>query len=478
MEFETVIGLEVHCELKTQSKIFCTCRNKFIAEPNRHCCPICNGYPGVLPVVNKKAVEYTILAGLALNCEIARFSRFDRKHYFYPDLPKSYQTSQLDYPLCRKGKVDITVDGKKKSIRINRIHLEEDAGKLVHSEYGNGTLVDYNRGAVPLIEIVTEPDINSADEAVAFLESIKTILKYTGVSDCKMEEGSLRCDVNLSIRPKGSKAFGVRTEMKNLNSFRAVHRAIQYEEKRHAEVLRSGGELVQETRRWDDEQGVSLSMRTKEDAIDYKYFPDPDLMPLVFTEEYIESLRARLPELPEKRKQRYVEQFGLPEYDADVLTSDKAVADFFDSCAKDYANKKALSNWIMSDVLKKIRESGLDTEASPIPISPENFVKLLKLYDEQVISQNAARMVLDEIWGSDADPAGVVEKMGLKQITDEGELLRMVKEIIQNNPQPVADYKAGNKKALAFFVGQIMKATKGKANPQKVNELLARELES
>ncbi|NLK17746.1 MAG: Asp-tRNA(Asn)/Glu-tRNA(Gln) amidotransferase subunit GatB [Clostridiales bacterium] len=477
MEFETVIGLEVHCELKTQSKIFCTCRNKFTAEPNRHCCPVCNGYPGVLPVLNKRAVEYTIMAGLALNCDIAKLSRFDRKHYFYPDLSKSYQTSQLDYPLCKRGRVDITVDGKRKSVRINRIHLEEDAGKLVHSEWGNGTLVDYNRAAVPLIEIVTEPDINSADEAVAFLESIKTILKYTGVSDCKMEEGSLRCDVNLSIRPKGSTGFGVRTEMKNLNSFRAVHRSILYEGKRHAEVLRSGGELVQETRRWDDEQGVSLSMRTKEDAIDYKYFPDPDLMPLVLTDEYIESLRAHIPELPEKRKERYVSEYGLPEYDADVLTSDKAVADFFDSCAKDYDNRKALSNWVMSDVLRKIKESGLG-EDEPIPVSPANFVKLLKLYDGKVISQNAARMVLDEIWQNDRDPAEVVEKMGLKQITDEGELLKMVKEIIQSNPGPVADYKAGNKKALAFFVGQIMKATKGKANPQKVNELLVKELES
>ena len=337
--------------------------------------------------------------------------------------------------------------------------------------------MDYNRAAVPLIEIVTEPDINSADEAVAFLESIKTILKYTGVSDCKMEEGSLRCDVNLSIRPKGSTGFGVRTEMKNLNSYRAVHRSILYEGKRHAEVLRSGGELVQETRRWDDEQGVSLSMRTKEDAIDYKYFPDPDLMPLVLTDEYIESLRAHIPELPEKRKERYVSEYGLPEYDADVLTSDKAVADFFDSCAKDYDNRKALSNWVMSDVLRKIKESGLG-EDEPIPVSPANFVKLLKLYDGKVISQNAARMVLDEIWQNDRDPAEVVEKMGLKQITDEGELLKMVKEIIQSNPGPVADYKAGNKKALAFFVGQIMKATKGKANPQKVNELLVKELES
>lgn len=478
MEYETIIGLEVHCELKTQSKIFCTCRNKFVSEPNMHCCPVCNGYPGVLPVLNGKAVEYTIKAGLALGCEIARFSRFDRKHYFYPDLPKSYQTSQLDYPLCKSGNVELTVDGKKKSVRINRIHLEEDAGKLVHSDWGNGTLVDYNRGAVPLIEIVTEPDINSADEAIAFLDSIKTILKYTGISDCKMEEGSLRCDVNLSVRPKGSAVYGTRTEMKNLNSFKAVHKAILYEEKRHREVIMAGDKVVQETRRWDDNIGKSLSMRSKENAIDYKYFPDPDLMPLILSEEFIEGIRSQLPELPEKRKQRYISDYGLPEYDADVLISDKAVSDFFDSCAADYENRKALSNWIMSDLLRKIKDSGIDTGETPIPVSPKNFVKMLKLYDDKVISQNAARTVFEKIWEKDCDPSELVDSMGLKQITDESELLKMVKEIIENNPQPAADYRSGNKKALAFFVGQIMKATKGKANPQMVNELLTKELES
>ena len=476
MEFETVIGLEVHSELNTDSKIFCTCKNQFGGEPNTHCCPICSGHPGVLPVLNKKAVEYTIKAGLALDCDILKFSKFDRKNYYYPDLPKAWQTSQYDLPICKNGKLEFTIDGKKKTVRINRIHLEEDAGKLIHSQWGSGTLVDYNRCGVPLIEIVTEPDINSPEEAIAFLENIKNVLKFTGVSDCKMEQGSLRCDVNLSLKEKGSAKLGIRTEMKNVNSFKAAYKAMQYELKRQTEVLSSGGVVTQETRRWDDENGKSYPMRNKEDAHDYRYFPEPDLVPLVFTDEYIQDIKNTLPELPASRRKRYTEEYELPQYDTEVLTADKEIADFFDECCKIYDNKKALSNWIMGDIMRKLKEN--ENGDIVIPISSDNFIKLLKLYDSKVISQNSAKNVFEKIWENNENPEIIVDKLGLKQISDENELLKLVKDIINNNPTPVQDYKSGNKKAIAFFVGQIMKATKGKANPQKVNELLKKELDS
>ena len=474
MEFETIIGLEVHSELNTESKIFCTCKNEFGGEPNTHCCPICSGHPGVLPVLNKKAVKYTVKAGLALNCSILRFSKFDRKNYYYPDLPKAFQTSQFDLPICKNGKLDFVYDGKQKSVRINRIHLEEDAGKLIHSEWGNGTLVDYNRCGVPLIEIVTEPDLKSPEEAIAFLENIKNVLKYTGVSDCKMEEGSLRCDVNLSLKPKGVDKLGVRSEMKNVNSFKAAYRAMLYEVKRQTEILLSGGKVLQETRRWDEASGKSYPMRSKEDAQDYRYFPEPDLVPLIFTDEYIEEIKSEIPELPLKRKERYTKEYGLPEYDAEVLTSDIVIADFFDQCCASYNNKKLLSNWIMGDIMRKLKEN--EGNITDIPVSVDNFVSLLKLYDGKVISQNASKTVFEKIWERNCKPEIIVEEMGLKQISDTGELLTMVKDIIKNNPQPAEDYKKGNKKALAFFVGQIMKASKGKANPQIVNELLSKEL--
>lgn len=474
MEFEIVIGLEVHSELNTESKIFCSCKNEFGGEPNTHCCPICSGHPGVLPVLNKKAVQYTVKAGLAFDCKILKFSKFDRKNYYYPDLPKAFQTSQYDLPICKDGRLNFIHNGEEKSVRINRIHLEEDAGKLIHSEWGSGTLVDYNRCGVPLIEIVTEPDIRSPEEAISFLENIKNVLKYTQVSDCKMEEGSLRCDVNLSLMPKGSDKYGTRTEMKNVNSFKAAYKAMHYEIKRQTEILMTGGKVLQETRRWDDAKGKSFSMRSKEDAQDYRYFPEPDLVPLAFTEEYIQNVKDSLPELPAKRMQRYIKDYGLPQYDAEVLTADMEISDFFDECSKIYDNKKSLSNWIMGDVMKKLKEN--ESDDILIPIKSENFVKLLKLYDDKVISQNASKIVFEKIWEKDCDPEKIVDELGLKQISDTNELLNMVKEIIANNPQPVADFKSGNKKALAFFVGQIMKASKGKANPQVINELLIKEL--
>ena len=473
MEYQVVIGLEVHSELNTQSKIFCSCKNQFGGKPNTHCCPICSGHPGVLPVLNKKAVEYTVMAGLALNCNILEFSKFDRKNYYYPDLPKAFQTSQFDLPLCKDGYLEFLHEGQQRKIRINRIHLEEDAGKLIHSEWGSGTLVDYNRCGVPLIEIVTEPDMQSPEEAVVFLEHIKTVLKYTGVSDCKMEEGSLRCDINLSLKEKGSDKLGTRTEMKNVNSFKAAYRAMLYEIKRQKELLSSGEKVVQEPRRWDDIKGRSYSMRSKEDAHDYRYFPEPDLVPLVLSSDYIQEIKSKIPELPSQRKEKYMKIYGLPEYDAEVLTSDKDISDFFDECCKLYDNKKALSNWVMGDIMRKLKESDNQT----IPVSAQNFTQLLKLYDDKTISQNAAKTVFEKIWEKDTDPKEIIEKEGLKQISDTGELLEMVKKIIEANPQPVSDYKSGNKKAIAFFVGQIMKETKGKANPQTINKLLTEELE-
>jgi aspartyl-tRNA(Asn)/glutamyl-tRNA(Gln) amidotransferase subunit B len=475
MNFDTVIGLEIHCELKTKTKIFCSCRNKFGGAPNTNCCPACSGHPGTLPVLNKQAVEYAVMAGIALNCKINKFSKFDRKNYFYPDLPKAYQVSQFDFPICTNGSLTIDVDGQNKQIRINRIHLEEDAGKLIHSEWGSGTLVDYNRGGVPLIEIVTEPDMSSPEEAIAFLENIINVLKYSGVSDCKMEEGSIRCDVNLSLKEAGSGKLGTRTEMKNLNSFKSAYKAMQYEIKRQTAILSGGGKVLQETRRWDDNSGKSYSMRSKEDAQDYRYFPDPDLVPLILDDEYINEIKSKLPELPAQKIERYTREYNLSAYDAQVLSADREVAEFFDQCCIGYDNKKALANWIMGDIMRKIKEK--NQSSINIPVKPEDFIKLLNMYDDKTISQNAAREVLDKMWDGGGEPAQIVEKLGLKQISDTGELLNMVKEIIKNNPKPADDYRQGNKKALAFFVGQIMKATKGKANPQTLNELLIKELE-
>lgn len=475
MDYEIVIGLEVHSELKTKSKVFCSCENGFGGKPNTRCCPVCSGHPGTLPVLNRTAVDYTVKAGLALNCEIETFSKFDRKNYYYPDLPKAYQISQFPLPLCKNGRLDFTVDGVKKSVRINRIHLEEDAGKLVHSEWGEGTLVDYNRCGVPLIEIVTEPDMRSPEEALAFLENLKSILKYTGVSDCKMEQGSIRCDVNLSLRKPGAKEFGVRSEMKNVNSFKAAYRAMVYEAKRQAEILDRGGVVEQETRRWDDAKGKSFVMRTKEDAHDYRYFPEPDLVPVVLAPERVEEIRAELPELPAVRKVRYETEFGLPAYDAEVLTADRGLADFFEETVELYDKPKTVSNWIMGEVLRKCKET--ESEEISVPFSAKNFAKLLEIYEKQVVNQAGAKKIFEMLWTKDEDPEEIVEREGLRQVDDSDAIRKAILEIIAANPRPVADYKAGNKKAVAFFVGQVMKATKGKANPQTVNKILAEELE-
>lgn len=475
MDYEIVIGLEVHSELKTKSKVFCSCENGFGGKPNTRCCPICSGHPGTLPVLNRTAVDYTVKAGLALNCEIETFSKFDRKNYYYPDLPKAYQISQFPLPLCKNGRLDFAVEGVKKSVRINRIHLEEDAGKLVHSEWGEGTLVDYNRCGVPLIEIVTEPDMRSPEEALAFLETLKSILKYTGVSDCKMEQGSIRCDVNLSLRKPGAKEFGVRSEMKNVNSFKAAYRAMVYEAKRQAEILDRGGVVEQETRRWDDAKGKSFVMRTKEDAHDYRYFPEPDLVPVVLAPERVEEIRAELPELPAARKARYETEFGLPAYDAEVLTADRGLADFFEETVALYDKPKTVSNWMMGEVLRKCKET--ESEEFSVPFAAKHFAKLLEIYEKQVVNQAGAKKIFEMLWVKNEDPEEIVEREGLRQVDDSDAIRKAILEIIAANPRPVADYKAGNKKAVAFFVGQVMKATKGKANPQTVNKILAEELE-
>ena len=466
MDYITTIGLEIHCELKTATKIFCSCPNVFGGEPNTHCCPICSGFPGVLPVLNKKAVEYTVRAGLALGCKINEYSKWDRKNYFYPDLPKAWQTSQYDLPLCGAGRVDYRLNGETRSVRINRIHLEEDAGKLVHE--GGVTKVDYNRCGVPLMEIVTEPDLHSAEEVVAFLEELKSRLKYTGVSDVKMQEGSLRCDVNLSVAPEGR--LGTRTETKNLNSFRAVARSVEFEAARQKEILSGGGKVVQETRRWDDGAGEGYSMRSKENAHDYRYFPEPDLMPVIMTAADVERIRADVPMLKNERVAKYTGQYGLPEYDAGILTSDREIADLFDGAVELGAAPKKASNYIMSEVLRKGKTEG--SEDVTVGISSRQLYEILSLVDNGTVSLAATREVLENIWLSDKSPAAAVEALGLKQNNDSGAIEAVLKEIIAANPKVVADYKAGNAKVTAFFVGQVMKATKGKANPKIINELL------
>ncbi|MGI5918579.1 MAG: Asp-tRNA(Asn)/Glu-tRNA(Gln) amidotransferase subunit GatB [Christensenellales bacterium] len=474
MKYETVIGLEVHVELATATKIFCGCENKFGGEPNTHCCPVCTGMPGVLPVLNEKVVEYAVKAGLALNCKIANFSKMDRKGYYYPDLPKAYQISQFDLPICKDGYVDIEVGGQTRRIRITRIHMEEDAGKLLH-DVGAGTAVDYNRSGVPLIEIVTEPDLRSAEEARVFLETLRSIMKYTGVSDCKMQEGSLRCDVNISVREAGSDKLGTRTEMKNLNSFSAVYRAIEAESARQIAELEDGNTILQETRRFDDVKGKSYPMRGKEEAHDYRYFPDPDLVPVTLTDERIEQIRAILPELPDAKKRRYVEELGLSEYDAGVLTAEKGIADFFEACLAEYNETKKVCNLITSDVLRLLNESGIEPDA--IPAKPAHLVETLKLIDSGQINTTVGKAVFEESFRTGENPANIVKRKRFAQINDTDELRALLRSIIEANPGPLADYKGGKQKALTFFVGQVMKATKGQANPQIVNALAKEELD-
>lgn len=471
MGYQTVIGLEVHAELATESKIFCGCTTAFGAEPNTHCCPICIGMPGVLPVLNEKAVAYTVKTGLALHCEISSFSKMDRKNYFYPDLPKAYQISQYDLPLCRDGYLDIEVDGQQKRVRILRIHLEEDAGKLLHDAHTDGTLVDYNRGGVPLMEIVTHPDMHSPEEAVAFMEKLRSILLYIGVSDCKMEEGSLRCDLNLSVRPEGG-PLGTRTEMKNLNSFKMAYKAAQYEAKRQIKLLEKGERITQETRRWDDAAGKSLGMRSKEEAHDYRYFPEPDLVPIEMPPERVEELRASLPELPEAKKKRYMDAYNLPAYDAEILTGSFSLAQYFESVIELYPKPKEVSNWLMGDVLRLMK----DQDSDEIPVPPSSLAALCRRVEEGVVSRSAGKTVLEALFGEGGEVDAIIEKQGLKQVSDAGELEAIVEKVLSENPQSVEDFKAGKGKALGHLMGQVMRATQGKANPQMVNELLKKKL--
>lgn len=473
-EYEVIIGLEVHAELSTNTKIYCGCSTEFGADPNTQCCPICTGMPGTLPVLNEKVVEYAVKAGLATNCTIAKFSKQDRKNYFYPDLPKAYQTSQYDLPLCEKGYIDINVEGNKKRIGITRIHIEEDAGKLIHDAYTGSTLVDMNRCAVPLIEIVSEPDMRSAKEAVAYMQTLKGILEYLEVCDCKMQEGSLRCDVNLSVRPIGQSEFGTRTETKNLNSFRAIENCINFEIKRQIEVLENGGKIYQETRRFDDAKQVGYAMRTKEDAHDYRYFPEPDLAPIVLSDEYINKIFESLPQMPHVKKEIYMREYGLSEYDAEQLTSSKYTAEFFEEAEKICKNPKAVSNWIMSDFAKMLNES--EISINECKVKPDNLAHLIMLIDKGTISSAIAKKVFIEMFETGEDADLIVNKKGLVQMSDEGAIKDIVLNILANNAQSIADYKAGKDRALGFLVGQIMKETKGKANPQIVNKILLEEL--
>lgn len=475
MQFETVIGLEVHVELKTKTKIFCSCSTEFGAPPNTHTCPACLGHPGTLPVLNKQAVEFGMKAAMALNCEIARETVFDRKNYFYPDNPKAYQISQLDKPIGEHGYIDIEVDGETKRIGINRIQLEEDAGKLIHSEYGDYTLVDFNRVGMPLIEIVSEPDIRSPKEAYAYLEKLKAILQYTEVSDCKMEEGSLRCDANISLRPVGQKEFGTKTELKNLNSFAHVQKGLEYEEIRQAEVLSNGGVIQQETRRYDEAKKETILMRVKEDEDDYRYFPDPDLVTIVIDDEWKERVRASIPELPDERRKRYVAEIGIPEYDAKVITASKAMADFFEEAITFEVDPKQVSNWLMGDLSAHLNANNL--EMTDIPLTAEALAKMIQLIEKGTISSKIAKTVFKELIENGGDPETIVKEKGLVQISDEGELRGIVNAVIDNNEQSVADYKAGKQKAIGFLVGQVMKETKGKANPQMVNKLIVEEIQ-
>lgn len=469
MEYEIVIGMEIHIELGTKTKIFCSCPTEFGQDENTHTCPVCLGMPGVLPVLNEKVVEYATRAGLALNCEIAHFSKMDRKNYFYPDLPKAYQTSQFDLPICTGGVVGIEVDGVKKDIGITRIHIEEDAGKLLH-ESADGTLLDVNRCGVPLIEIVTEPDLRSAEEARAFAEKVRNILEYTGVSDCKMEQGSMRFDVNLSIREKGCQVLGTRTEMKNLNSFRALIRAVQYESKRQIIELKKGRTIIQETRKWDDTKGTSSSLRSKEEAHDYRYFPEPDLVPIVLESANIEKIKSALPELPEAKKQRYIDEYKLPEYDAGVLTTTGVTARFFEDAVALYNEPKQISNWMMVEIPPLLKENELSMEN--ISIAPAQLVALLKLVKNNEISGNTGKEVLKEMFSTGKNPGDIVKEKGLAQMSDSGELEAIIEKIVSDNPKSVEDIGAGNEKAYGFLTGQVMKATKGKANAQVANEII------
>lgn len=480
MNYEAVIGLEIHSELKTNTKIFCGCATTFGADQNTHVCPVCLGLPGVLPVVNKRVVEFAIKAGLATNCTINTYSKFDRKNYYYPDLPKNFQTSQYDLPIAEHGHVDVDIDGERKRIRLTRIHMEEDAGKLVHS--GNTikdsatSNVDYNRTGVPLLEIVSEPDMSTAEEARAYMEKIKSILEYIDVSNCRMEQGNLRADVNVSLRPVGTTELGTRTEMKNINSFKALEDVIHYEIERQTEILEDGGHIVQETRTWDPDRGITLSMRSKEEAHDYRYMPEPDLPPIITTQEQIEAFRKELPELPDARRERMEKEYGLSAYDAGVITASREMAEYFDAVIADGADAKLAANWMMGDLSKNLNADGKTIEESPV--DAKRLGDMIKLISKGTISSKIAKKVFAEMWTSPDAPEKIVKDKGLVQITDTKAIEAIVDAVIEANPKPVADYKGGNAKAIGALVGQVMKQSKGKANPGVVNQLLKAKLDA
>ncbi len=469
-QYETVIGLEVHVELATKTKIFCGCSTEFGGAPNTHTCPVCTGMPGSLPVLNKQVVEYAMGIGLATNCKITQVCKFDRKNYFYPDNPQNYQISQLYLPIARDGYVEIEVGNTKKKVRIHEMHMEEDAGKLVHDEWDDTSLVDYNRSGVPLVEIVSEPDMRSAEEVIAYLEKLRMIVQYLGASDCKLQEGSMRADVNLSVRKVGSETFGTRTEMKNLNSFKAIAHAIEGEKQRQIELIEAGKAVVQETRRWDDNKESSFAMRSKEDAKDYRYFPEPDLVPIVISDEWIDKIKSQEPEFRDAKLERYKQEFDIPEYDAGILTESKHMADLFEVTTAICNKPKKVSNWLMVETMRLMKEHNV--EAEHLKFSPENLAKLIELADAGTVNSSVAKEVFEHVFLENVDPEKYVEEHGLKTVNDEGALKATLKQVIAANPQAVADYKGGKEKALGALVGQTMKAMKGKANPGMVNQML------
>ncbi len=471
MEWEIVMGLEVHTELATETKIFCGCSTEFGGEPNTHVCEICSGMPGTLPLLNRRVVEFAIRTGIATNCTITQNNKFDRKNYFYPDLPKAYQISQLYLPICRNGYIEVnTKDGEKKKIGIHEIHMEEDAGKLIHDEFEDCTLVDYNRCGVPLLEIVSEPDFRSAEEVIDYLEKLRAILQYTGVSDCKMQEGSLRADVNLSVRPKGQKEFGTRTEMKNLNSFHAIERAIAYEAQRQIELIEDGEKVVQETRRWDDNKGYSYAMRSKEDAQDYKYFPEPDLPPIEISDGQIEEIKSTMPELPEEKRQRYINELGLPEYDTGIITGDIYLVRFFEKTLEKCNSPKDVANWIMGEVMKLLNDSATLTENNPL--KPEDLATVINMVKSDKINRGTGKKVLEKVFTDGVDPEKYVEENNLAQVTDVSALRPIIEQVIADNEKSVSEYKAGKTQAMGYIMGQAMRALKGKAPAQEVQKIL------
>lgn len=469
-QYETVIGLEVHVELATKTKIFCGCSTAFGGAPNTHTCPVCTGMPGSLPVLNKQVVEYAMAVGLALNCDINQYCKFDRKNYFYPDNPQNYQISQLYLPICINGNVEIETAAGSKKVGIHEIHMEEDAGKLVHDDWEDCSLVDYNRSGVPLIEIVSEPDMRSAEEVIAYLEKLRTTIQYLGASDCKLNEGSMRADVNLSVREAGASEYGTRTEMKNLNSFKAIARVIENERERQIEILEDGGTVTQETRRWDDNKEYSYAMRSKEDAQDYRYFPDPDLTPVVISDEWIQEIRDNQPEFQEEKAERYKREFDIPEYDISIITASKRMADLFEETVAICHKPKKAANWLMGETMRLLKEKEMDPE--DLVIEPDNLAQLIMLTEKGIVNSTVAKEIFEKIFEEDIDVEKFVEDNGLGTVSDEGALRDIIGNVLEENPQSVADYRAGKKKAIGFLVGQTMKAMQGKADPGMVNQIL------